>query len=295
VRTSPVRRFGSQSMVLPLKRVLVRRPDRSFAVQDPARWHYKSTPLLDAAREEHDRFVSILRSAGVEVVHHDEPLPDHADSIYVHDPAIVTDAGAVILKMGKELRRGEEEAMARSFKKLDIPTHRVLRGDARAEGGDLLWLDHDTLAVGLGFRTNAEGLRQLKEALAVLEVELVPVQLPYGEGPESCLHLMSLISLVGERTAVVYPPLLPVEFWRCLVELGFELIEVPEEEFGTMGPNVLALSPERCVMLEGNPVTRRKLEQAGFEVETYCGNEISLKAEGGPTCLTRPILRSREE
>lgn len=286
-----MRSYGCQSMVEPLRRVLVRRPDQAFGRADPVRWHYTSRINLEIACQEHDAFVALLRQQGVEVVYHDEFLPDHADAIFVHDPAIVTDQGAVILKMGKPLREGEEAAMARCFAKLGIPVLYTLHGKARAEGGDLLWLDHDTLAVGQGFRTNSEGLRQLQKALSKLGVEVIPVPLPYFGGAEACLHLMSLISLVDHDLAVVYPALLPVPFWQYLKERGMRFVEVPDEEFRTMGPNVLALAPRKCVMLEGNPVTKRRLEDAGCQVFTFKGNEISLKAEGGPTCLTRPILR----
>lgn len=284
--------YGGQSMTEPLRRVLVKRPDEAFAVDDPARWHYVSRPDLEEARREHDALVEILAGAGAEVIDHPEPQPDRADAIFVFDPAIVTDRGAIILRMGKELRRGEEEAMARRLQRIGVPVLAQLDSEATAEGGDMFWLDSQTLAVGQGFRTNAEGLRQLQEALSGLGVEVLPVDLPYFTGPEACLHLLSLISLVDRDLAVVYPPLLPVPFWKTLQDRGFRLVEVPEEEFPTMGPNVLALAPRRCLMLEGNPVTRRRLEQAGCEVLTYRGREISLKAEGGPTCLTRPIWRA---
>jgi dimethylargininase len=283
--------FGSQSMIAPLRSVLVKRPDAAFSVDDPAAWHYTGRPDLVAAQQEHDALVALLQAAGAEVLYHDEPQPNHADAIFTFDPAIVTDQGAVILSMGKSLRRGEEAAMARRFDALGIPILYTLHGEARAEGGDLLWIDHDTLAVGQGFRTNAEGLGQLREALAPLGVTVLPVDLPYFTGPESCLHLLSLISMVHDHLAVVYPPLLAVPFWQELQRRGFHLIPVPDAEFASMAPNVLALSPGRCVMLEGNPMTRRRLEDAGCQVATYRGNEISLKAEGGPTCLTRPILR----
>ena len=278
-------------MVEPLRRVLVRRPDEAFAVQDPGLWHYAGRPDLAPAQQEHDGLVAILRQAGAEVLYHDLPQPGRADAIFVHDPAIVTDQGAVILSMGKALRRGEEEAIARRFAELGVPILYTLHGEARAEGGDLLWLDHDTLAAGQGFRTNAEGLRQLAEVLKELGVRVLPVPLPYGGGPEACLHLQSLISLVDRRLAVVHRPLLPVPFWLELLERGFRLVDVAEAEFPTMGCNVLALSPCHCLALEGNPITRRRLEEAGCRVETYRGNEISHKAEGGPTCLTRPLLR----
>lgn len=286
------RNYGCQSMVEPLRRVLVKRPEAAFAVADPARWNYAGRPDLDEARREHDALVEILAGSGAEVIDHPEPQPDRADAIFVFDPAIVTDRGAVLLRMGKDLRRGEEAAMGRRFHEVGVPVLAALTGEAAAEGGDLLWLDRRTLAVGQGFRTNAEGLRQLTAALAGLDVEVLPVPLPYGTGPAACLHLLSLISLVDHDLAVVYPPFLPVPFWRTLGERGLRLVEVPPEEFPTMGPNVLALSPGRCLMLEGNPVTRSRLEQAGCEVLTYRGRELSLKAEGGPTCLTRPIWRA---
>jgi len=284
--------YGSQTMVEPLRRVLVKRPEAAFAVDDPALWHYAGRPDLAEARREHDALVEILRGAGAEVIDHPEPQPDRADAVFVFDPALVTDRGAVILRMGKELRRGEEAALARRFREIGVPVLAELRGEATAEGGDLLWLDSRTLAVGQGFRTNAEGLRQLREIMVGLDVEVLPVPLPYFTGPAACLHLLSLISLVDCDLAVVYPRLLPVPFWETLRERGFRLVEVPDEEFPTMGPNVLALAPGRCLMLEGNPVTRRRLEEVGCDVLTYRGREISLKAEGGPTCLTRPVWRS---
>ena len=283
--------YGCQSMVAPLRRVLVRRPDEAFGDADPARWHYTARPDLEEAQREHDALVELLRGVGAEVIEHSEPQPDRADAIFVFDPALITDRGAIPLRMGKALRRGEEDALGRRLREIGVPLLPALQGEATAEGGDLLWLDRRTLAAGLGFRTNAEGIRQLRVILGVLGVEIVPVELPYFGGPEACLHLLSLISLVDHDLAVVYPSLLAVSFWRLLRDRGIRLIEVPEEEFPTQGPNVLALAPRKVVMLEGNPVTRRRLEEAGCEVLTYRGREISLKAEGGPTCLTRPIWR----
>jgi len=279
-------------MVAPLRRVLVRRPDAAFGAADPRRWHYAGKPDLPAARKEHDAFVRALQAAGAEILVHDERLKDKADAMFVHDPGIVTDAGAVLLRMGKALRRGEEAAMGKALEAAGVRILGSLRAPAVAEGGDLVWLDHDTLAVGQGFRTNVDGLRQLDDLLRGLDVDTVPVPLPYHEGPEACLHLMSLLSLVDDDLAVVYPRLLPVPLWDVLGSMGIELVEVPDDEFRTMGPNVLALAPRRCLMLEGNPVTRERLEEAGCRVSTYRGREISMKAEGGPTCLTRPVLRS---
>ncbi|MCP3957678.1 MAG: amidinotransferase [bacterium] len=283
--------YGGHSMVEPLRRVLVRRPDEAFAVDDPDLWHYTARPDLEEARREHDALVEILQGAGTDVVYHDVPQPGRADSIYVFDPLLITDGGSVVLSMGKEPRHGEEQALARRLEALGVPRLGALSGEARAEGGDLLWLDCRTLVAGRGFRTNSAGIEQLRGVLAPLGVEVLAVDLPFHTGPEACLHLLSMISLVDRDLAVVYPPLMPVAFWQLLRQSGMRLVEVPEKEFATMAPNVLALAPRRCVMLEGNPVTRRRLEAAGCEVATYRGEEISLKAEGGPTCLTRPILR----
>ena len=278
-------------MVDPLRRVLVKRPDAAFAVADPHAWHYAGRPDLGIARAEHDAFVGVLRDAGVEVLYHDVPQPGRADSVFVHDPAIVTDRGAILLRMGKRLREGEEVAIGKRFEEIDIPILYELHDDARGEGGDLVWIDHDTLAVGQGFRTNEEGLQQIDEAVGPLGVKTVSADLPYGEGPDACLHLMSLISLIRSNLAVIYEPLLPTPLHEFLARRGMRFVPVPDEEFDSMGCNVLAVAPGECLMLEGNPVTKARLEKAGCHVRTYRGNEISLKAEGGPTCLTRPLLR----
>lgn len=286
-----MRNYGSQSMSGKLQKVLVKRPDEVFAVENPQEWHYTDKPDLMLAQQEHDALVELLRQAGAEVIYHDERQDGRADAIFAFDPLLITDAGTVVLSMGKAQRRGEEAIMAHRLQELGVPILYTLHDEARAEGGDLLWVDHDTLAVGQGFRTNAEGARQLREALESIGVTVIPVELPYYTGPEACLHLLSLISIVAPRTAVVYPPLLSVPFWQELQRRDFHLIEVPDQEFATMGPNVLATAPYQCIMLEGNPITKRRLEDAGCHVQTYRGNEISLKAEGGATCLTRPILR----
>jgi len=283
--------FGGQTMVGSLRRVLVARPGKVFGEADPHRWHYSGQPKLAEAEAEHDDFVELIRRGGVEVVRHDACRAGSADAIFTHDPCILIDAGAILLNMGKDARRAEPESIGQTLRSLEIPIVHRLEGNARAEGGDLLWLDARTLAVGLGFRTNREGLRSLAGALAPRGVELVEVQLPCFSGPEACLHLMSLISLVDSDLAVVHSRWLPVTFVRLLRDRGYRLIEIDGSEFETMAPNVLALAPRHGLMLEGNPRTREKLESAGCRVETYRGIEISLKAEGGATCLTRPLLR----
>ncbi len=285
------RTYGSQSMVAPLRRVLVRTPGEAFGSADPEAWHYTGPPQLEQARREHAAFVDLLTGSGAEVIDTVDDPTESADSIYTHDPSLVTDAGAILLRMGKPLREPEPAEVADVYARLGIPIQARLQGDARAEGGDLLWLDRDLLAVGIGFRTNMEGNRQLAEALATVGAATFPVPLPYHEGPAACLHLMSLISMIDDDLAVVHRPLLPVPFLELLEQRGIACVEIEPTEFGSQAPNVLALGPRDCVMLEGNPETRRRLEAAGCRVRVYRGSEISLRAEGGPTCLTRPILR----
>jgi dimethylargininase len=285
--------YGGQNMFGKLRRVIVRRPNEAFCTDEPHKWNYTSSPDLHSAQNEHDALVAILKHNDTEVIYHDNDLPGLADSIYVFDPILMTNQGAIILKMGKELRRGEEEGMQDILQKSGIPVLGKLTGDAMAEGGDLLWIDNNTLAAGVGFRTNKSGIEQIQNLLKPQNVNVIPVELPYFNGAQACLHLLSLISIVDERLAVIYPKLLSVPFWQYLVNIGFNIIEVPEDEFLTMGPNVLALKPGVCLMLQGNPVTKQRLESAGCQVHTYQGNDISLKAEGGPTCLTQPVLRAK--
>jgi len=284
--------YGAQGMVGRLRRVVMRRPGEAMAAADPASWHYTSAIDLVEARHAHDAFADALRAWGVEVLYHDEPLPDHSDSVFVFDPALVTDQGTLVLSMGKERRRGEEEPLARTLQECGVPVYGRLEGAARAEGGDTLWLDHDTLAVGRGFRTNAEGVRQLRGLLGPLGVSVLDFDLPYFTGPEACLHLLSLLSPVDVDLAVAYPSLMPTAFWAELRRRGIRLLEVPAAEFAhTQATNVLTVAPRKCIMLEGSPVTQQLLVEAGCEVVTFPGEPLSFKAEGGPTCLTRPVLR----
>ena len=282
-------------MVGRLRRVVMRRPGEAMAAADPAVWHYTSAIDVAEARRAHDAFADALRAWDVEVLYHDEPLPGHSDSVFVFDPVLVTDQGTLVLSMGKERRRGEEDALARMLEERGVPVAGRLEGDARVEGGDTLWLDHDTLAVGRGFRTNAEGVRQLRGLLDPLGVTVVDYDLPYFTGPEACLHLLSLVSPVDVDLAVAYPPLMPTAFWAELRRRGIRLLEVPEEEFTrTQATNVLTVAPRKCIMLDENPVTQHLLEMADCQVVTFPGAPLSFKAEGGPTCLTRPVLRDPE-
>jgi N-dimethylarginine dimethylaminohydrolase len=263
--------------------------DQTIAAQWKA-LNYTDAPSLPRAIDEHDRFVEILRSSGAEV--HLLPRNDRTtlDSIYVRDASISSPGGLILCGMGKPQRAGEPDAQDLALRTLGIRVAGRIAAPGRLEGGDLIWLDEATLAVGRGYRTNAEGIRQLR-ALVGDGVEVVEVPLPHWRGAGDVMHLMSLISPVDKDLAVVYSPLLPVPFREWLQNRGVGFVETPHEEFDTMGTNVLALGPRRCLMLAGNPLTRHALERAGCEVLEYEGFEISVKGAGGPTCLTRPIVR----
>ena len=284
------RDYGISDPTGRLRRVLVRPPDDAFAVADPSVWHYGARPDARRAAAEHRRLVEILMESGAEVVIHDDPLPDLADSVFVFDPVFMTPVGAVLLRMGKSLRRGEEAPLGDRLEQAGVPIVGRLRGPGKVEGGDLLRLDATTVVAGLGFRTDRAGCDELTRILADLGCQLHPFDLPYLGGPSACLHLRSLVSLLAPDLAVAHRALLPVRLWRLLEE-RYEVVDVPPEELASMGPNVLALAPRRCLVLEGSPRTRDRLRRAGCEVLSYRRDEISHKAEGGPTCLTLPLWR----
>jgi N-dimethylarginine dimethylaminohydrolase len=280
--------FGCQSMTGELRRVLVRAPRAAdLDGWDLYGWRAAPDPLRLAA--EHDAFCALLEEAGADVVHGEAETPGNPDAIYTYDPALVADEGALLLRPGKEGRRGEVDAMAEDFSTLGVPVAGRLAGPELAEGGDCCWLDERTLLVGLGYRTNEAGAARLRELLP--DVEVVTFDLPHWHGRDEVMHLLSLISPLAPDLAVVYAPLLPTRLAQLLEERGVELVEVPAEEFASMGSNVLALAPRIALALEGNPSTRERMEHAGVEVVTYRGEELS-KGDGGPTCLTRPLLRA---
>jgi dimethylargininase len=283
------RAYGGQSMTGTLRRVLVRAP----TPEDCAGWRaygWRAEPDFARVTAEHEAFCLLLEEAGAEVVVAQTPLGVCPDKIYVHDPALVTDVGAVLLRPGKDGRRCEVDALAVDLVEAGVPIAARLEAPAIAEGGDVVWLDERTLLVGRGYRTNDAGVQALRDALPAVDV--LVFDLPYLRGPADVLHLMSLLSLLDRDLAVGYLPLMPVRLVELLAERGVRLVEVPDEEFDSMGPNVLALGPRRALALAGNPVTRRRMEEAGVDVRVYTGDEISRKGDGGPTCLTRPLLRT---
>lgn len=289
-------RVGGHSEVGTLIRAVLKEPGEAFPHQGgrPSRWRelgYRREPDPGAATREHEALVRLLRKLGVEV----SLLPAYEgtgmDSIYARDASIHTERGMILCSMGKEARREEPGAQGEAFRKWEVPVLGAITGTGRLEGGDFVWLGQGTAAVGRGYRSNDEGIRQLRELLDGLARELVTVPLPHWKGPGDVFHLMSVLSPIDEDLALVYSPLLPVPFREFLLKLGYSLVEVPDSEFDSMGCNVLTVAPRVCLVLEGNPETQRRLEEADVVVHTYCGEHISLPGDGGPTCLTRPILR----
>lgn len=223
-------------------------------------------------------------------------LPDSKttgpDSVYCRDAAISTDFGMILCNMGKSNRENEPEEERKLFESMGIPILGAITGNGTLEGGDVAWIDEKTLAVGHTYRTNYEGISQLKELLEPKGIEVLVAEMPHYRGKSDVFHLMSVLSPVDQFKAVVYSPLMPIHFREELLARNYELIEVPDEEFDSMGSNVLAISPSNVIMVRGNPVTKKRLEENGCQVIEYYGEEVSVKGGGGPTCLTRPITRS---
>jgi N-dimethylarginine dimethylaminohydrolase len=260
-----------------------------------AQWRdlrFTAAPGYDRALAEYDRFREAVAASGAEIRWLSARGGAGLDSIYVRDASVVCGRGAILCRMGKTQRAWEPAAQQVAYEGWDTPVAGAIRSPGRLEGGDVVWLDERTVAVGRGYRTNDEGIRQFGLLLGE-DVELLTVPLPHWRGAADVFHLMSILSPVDADLAVAYAPLLPVPFRERLLDRGIALVEVPDGEFDSMGANVLAVAPRRCVMLAGNPRTRTLLEAAGASVSVYAGGEISLKGGGGPTCLSRPVVRWR--
>jgi N-dimethylarginine dimethylaminohydrolase len=286
---------GGQSDVGKLRRVAVKHARDAFesgAALD-RQWRdlgYVSRPDFAAATAEYDRFLALVERAGVDVTRLPPDGTTGLDSLYVRDASIVCDRGLILCNMGKRQRRSEPVAQEAALG-AGIAVHGRITGAGTLEGGDVCWLDERTLAVGRGYRTNEEGIRQLRNLLRDCVDEVIAVPLPHWQGPEDVFHLMSIVSPVARDLWLVYAPLLPVPFREALIARGIELIEVPGPELETLGCNVLAVAPREVLMVAGNPETRARLERVGVVVQEFAGQEICCKGGGGPTCLTRPLVR----
>jgi len=285
--------FGLSSMTAPLQRVAMRRPD-SMLTADTDAWHYG--PTYDSAKiaQEHAAFADLVARSGAEVLWMNGSDNGIADSVFTYDASLMTPKGAILMSPGKELRKGEQELHRRFYEEQGIDIVGEIRLPGTVEGGDTLWLDDGSLAVGRGFRSNQDGIEQLTAILGEQGVTVHAFDMPIFHGEAACLHLMSFISPVDHKKAVIHAPLMPVAFYLLLKDLGYELIEASAEDFvesNGLSLNILATAPGKCIMIDGYPATVEAMEKSGVEVQVFSGDALCVACEGGPTCMTRPILR----
>ena len=292
---SAQRTFGVDSTAGTLRRVGMRRPG-AILTADHRRWHYTKPLNADRLVEQYDTFVDLVSAGGAEVVWlADDDADDLADSVFTYDPSFVVPAGAVILRPGKPLRAGEADLHESFYTSQGIPVVGRIEAPGTFEGGDSFWLDATTLAVGRGFRTNQAGIDQMAALLAPLGITLAVYDLPYHLGPEACLHLMSIVSALDGDLALVHAPLMPTALYERMVDMGYTLLVAPPDEFDTslgLNLNVLATSPRQVIAVDGFPGTVQLMRDAGCTVTVFDGDELCIPCEGGPTCLTRPLLRT---
>ena len=284
-------------MVDPIKKILLKHPRNSFINQEIIdkqylELNYSEAPNFNKAISDYDKFVGLLISFDIELHFLPKDNSTSIDSIYTHDPCVVSNNGVILCNMGKKARLAEPNTMEDYFKSIQMPILGRIKAPGTLESGDVVWIDEKTIAVGEGYRTNKEGIKQLKHLLSDQVEKVISVPIPHWTGPKDCLHLMSNISPIDHNLYLVYSRLLPVPFRKYLLDRNIELIDVPDEEYESMGCNVLAVAPRKVIMINGNLITKQILEKKDIEVYTYDGAEISIKGAGGPTCLTRPFVRS---
>lgn len=253
--------------------------------------NYLSAPDYALALNEYSHFQGLLEETGATLFTLPASEKTNIDAIYCRDTSLATDFGLIIGNMGKAARKNENIEVALAAKSLGLDILGEIKHPGTLEGGDVAWIDEKTLAVGHSYRTNEEGIRQLKAFLNPKGIEILVFSLPHYKGQDDVFHLMSIFSPVNASVAVVYSPLMLISLRNTLLERGFNLVEVPDEEWDSMGCNVLAISPGKCLLVEGNPITQERLEKAGCEVIAFPGKAICLPGGGGPTCLTRPLIR----
>ncbi len=288
-------RVGVSSTSANLQRVAMRRPG-AMLTADHERWHYTKPIDADALVAQYDRFVELVEASGAEIVWLAERDDDDlADSVFTYDPSFVVPGGAVVLRAGKPLRTGEADLHAAFYEAEGVQIFGRIEAPGTFEGGDSFWLDDTTLAVGRGFRTNQSGIDQMAAILAPLGIELDVYDLPYHLGPDACLHLMSVVSALDVDLALVHPPLMPTALYQRMIDMGYTLLVAPAEEFDAslgLNLNVLATAPRQVIAVDGFPGTLQLMRDAGCEVSTFVADELCIPCEGGPTCLTRPLLRA---
>ena len=283
-------------MVDPIKKILLKHPSNAFLNQrninkQYLELNYLAAPNFNSAISDYEIFVDLLKSFDIEIYYLPEDKSTSLDSIYTHDPCVVSNKGVVICNMGKKARQPETDSMKKFFHSIEVPIIGKIQSPGILEGGDVVWINEKTIAIGEGYRTNKEGIEQLKLLLSDQVETVITVSIPHWNGPDDCLHLMSSLSPIDHDLYLVYSRLLPVSFIKYLLDQNIELIDIPDDEYESMGCNVLAVAPRKVIMISGNPKTKQLLENKGVEIHTYDGSEISIKGAGGPTCLTRPFLR----
>ncbi|MDE2877821.1 arginine deiminase family protein [Candidatus Palauibacter soopunensis] len=288
-------KFGVSGMAAPLRRVAMRRPGRATLEADPGRWHYAGPIEPDRLLRQYDAFTERVAASGAEIEWIGGPADDGlADAMFPFDPSFMTPGGAILLRPGKELRQPEVASHEGLYRRLGVPVIGAIEAPGLAEGGDLMWVDESTLAAGRGFRTNQAGIDQLQAIVAPLGIEVRAFDLPMWNGSAACLHLLSLVSPLDRDLALIYPRLFPVALHQLMRERGIQLLEAGDEEFrasGGLNLNVLATAPRRCIALDGFPETVRLMRDAGCDITCFDGDALCIACEGGPTCLTLPILR----
>lgn len=288
--------YGAQTMARDLKRVLMRAPGESLRKADAKTWHYGPTFDPDRAVAQYDRFHALVAESGAEILWMTDDGDGLADAMFTHDPSLMSDHGAILLNMGKALRKAEVDAHAGIYAEAGIPVLGRISDPGQVEGGDCIWLDERTLVVGRGVRTNEAGIVQLRDMLEPHGVEVLGFDLPLWQGEEACLHLMSVISPLDDDLALVYAPLLPAALYLLMKERGITMIEAPGDEFAAsngLSLNVLPTRPRDVIMVDGFPKTKAAMEEAGCTVHVFEADALCIACEGGPTCLTRPILREK--
>ena len=286
--------FGAQTMAEPIRRVMMRRPGKSLLAADPAVWHYGVHFDAERAIGQYARFAELVAACGAEILWYEDEGDGLADAMFTHDPSLVSDHGAILLNMGKSLRKPEVDGHEAVYKAAGIPILGRLTGTGTVEGGDCVWVDEKTLCIGRGVRSNAEGIAQVRDLLAPHGVEVLGFDLPLWQGEEACLHLMSVISPLADKLALVYAPLLPAPFYQLLKAKGYTLVEAPDDEFmvsNGLNLNVLPTKPFDVIAVAGFGKTKAAMEAAGCTVSTFEADALCIACEGGPTCLTRPVER----
>ena len=289
-------RYGGQTMTANLRRVLVC-PPGTAGWNDGARakrWSdlsYLRHPDGSAAESQHNELRRLLTESGAEVIDLKGEKDLSLDAVYAHDASLISDHGIILMRMGKPARAGEPGRQSDLFRSLDIPILGAVEEPGTVEAGDVVWLDQETLLVGIGYRTNRPAVEQMRALLAPHGVEVIESHLPHGQGPAVCLHLMSLMSMLDERTILVDLPWLSVPTVQMLREKDFSFVEIDPSERDTLACNVLSLGSGRLIAIRENEKTNRRLSKSGFELRTFPGSELSHNGGGGPTCLTRPLLR----